>query len=118
MPELDGLEVCRRLRDTGDRTPVLMLTARDEVGDRVPGLEAGADDYLAKPFALDELLARAARAAAPHRVAMDEREVLRFDDLELDPALPRGTPRPAARSSSRGPSSCCSSCSCTTRARC
>src|SRR4051795_12377572 len=58
MPRLDGLEVCRRLRDTGDRTPVLMLTARDTIGDRVAGLEAGADDYLAKPFALDELLAR------------------------------------------------------------
>ena len=58
MPELDGLEVCRRMRDTGDRTPVLMLTARDEVGDRVAGLEAGADDYLPKPFALEELLAR------------------------------------------------------------
>ena len=58
MPELDGLEVCRRMRDTGDRTPVLMLTARDEVGDRVAGLDAGADDYLSKPFALEELLAR------------------------------------------------------------
>ena len=58
MPGLDGLEVCRRMRDTGDRTPVLMLTARDEVGDRVAGLEAGADDYLPKPFALEELLAR------------------------------------------------------------
>jgi two-component system response regulator MprA len=58
MPGLDGLEVCRRMRDTGDRTPVLMLTARDAVSDRVAGLEAGADDYLAKPFALEELLAR------------------------------------------------------------
>src|SRR3954451_23703132 len=58
MPQIDGLEVCRRMRDTGDRTPVLMLTARDAVDDRVAGLEAGADDYLAKPFALEELLAR------------------------------------------------------------
>src|ERR671935_1617500 len=58
MPGLDGLEVCRRLRDTGDRTPVLMLTARDAVDDRVAGLEAGADDYLPKPFALRELVAR------------------------------------------------------------
>jgi len=58
MPQLDGLEVCRRMRDTGDRTPVLMLTARDEVGDRVAGLEAGADDYLVKPFVLAELVAR------------------------------------------------------------
>src|SRR4051794_37841954 len=57
MPRLDGLEVSRRLRDTGDRTPVLMLTARDTIGDRVAGLEAGADDYLVKPFALEELLA-------------------------------------------------------------
>ncbi len=58
MPELDGLEVCRRLRAAGDRTPVLMLTARDAVPDRVEGLDAGADDYLVKPFALEELLAR------------------------------------------------------------
>ena len=62
---VDGLEVCRRLRQAGDRTPVLMLTARDAVDDRVAGLDAGADDYLVKPFALRELLARAARAAAP-----------------------------------------------------
>src|SRR5258708_4376747 len=55
MPGLDGLEVCRRMRDTGDRTPVLMLTAREAVGDRVAGLEAGADAYLSQPFALEEL---------------------------------------------------------------
>jgi two-component system, OmpR family, response regulator MprA len=58
MPRTDGLEVCRRLRRRGDRTPVLMLTARDAVASRVAGLEAGADDYLVKPFALEELLAR------------------------------------------------------------
>ena len=58
LPFLDGLSVCRQLRQRGDRTPVLMLTARAEVGDRVAGLDAGADDYLPKPFALDELLAR------------------------------------------------------------
>ena len=58
MPGLDGLEVCRRLRAGGDRTPILMLTARDAVADRVDGLDAGADDYLVKPFALEELLAR------------------------------------------------------------
>ena len=58
MPHVDGLEVCRRLRDGGDRTPVLMLTARDAIDDRVAGLDAGADDYLVKPFALRELLAR------------------------------------------------------------
>ena len=84
MPGLDGLEVCRRMRDTGDRTPVLMLTARDEVGDRVAGLEAGADDYLPKPFALEELLARV-RALLRRSGWSDEREALRFDDLELDP---------------------------------
>src|SRR5690348_12691736 len=58
MPRLDGIEVCRRMREGGDRTPVLMLTARGEVDDRVAGLDAGADDYLVKPFALRELLAR------------------------------------------------------------
>ena len=58
MPQVDGLEVCRRLREGGDRTPVLMLTAREEIDDRVAGLDAGADDYLVKPFALRELLAR------------------------------------------------------------
>ena len=58
MPRLDGLEVCRRLRSTGDDLPILVLTARDSVSERVAGLDAGADDYLPKPFALEELLAR------------------------------------------------------------
>ena len=84
MPGLDGLEVCRRLRDVGDRTPVLMLTAREGVGDRVAGLEAGADDYLAKPFALEELLARL-RALLRRSGWEADRQTLRFDDLELDP---------------------------------
>ena len=84
MPQLDGLAVCRRMRDTGDRSPVLMLTARDEVGDRVAGLEAGADDYLTKPFALEELLARL-RALLRRSGWEDDRQILRFDDLELDP---------------------------------
>ena len=85
MPGVDGLEACRRLRAAGDRVPVLMLTARDALGDRVTGLDAGADDYLAKPFALEELLARLRallklnRAAAPD----DTGRVLRFDDLEM-----------------------------------
>ena len=83
MPELDGLEVCRRMRDTGDRTPVLMLTARDEVGDRVAGLEAGADDYLPKPFALEELLARL-RALLRRTTADEDGGTLRFSDLTLD----------------------------------
>ena len=84
MPRLDGLEVCRRLRDVGDRTPVLMLTARDSIGDRVAGLEAGADDYLTKPFALEELLARL-RALLRRTGWEGERHVLRIDDLVLDP---------------------------------
>jgi two-component system response regulator MprA len=84
MPRLDGLEVCRRLRDTGDRTPVLMLTARDTIEDRVAGLEAGADDYLVKPFALDELLARL-RALLRRTGWEGQRKLLRFDDLTLDP---------------------------------
>ena len=85
MPGLDGLQVCRRLRDAGDRTPVLMLTARDAVDDRVAGLDAGADDYLVKPFALKELKARLRallrRAEAPDAA---DGSVLRFADLTLD----------------------------------
>ncbi len=84
MPHLDGLEVCRRLRDVGNRTPVLMLTARDTIGDRVAGLEAGADDYLVKPFALEELLARL-RALLRRTGWEGERRVLAYDDLVLDP---------------------------------
>jgi two-component system response regulator MprA len=83
MPRLDGLETCRRLRARGDSTPVLMLTARDDVPDRVAGLDAGADDYLVKPFALEELLARL--RALLRRTAVDESGVLRFADLTLDP---------------------------------
>jgi two-component system response regulator MprA len=84
MPEIDGLEVCRRLRALGDRTPVLMLTARDAVADRVEGLDAGADDYLVKPFALAELLARL-RALLRRTTAGGEGRPLRYADLELDP---------------------------------
>src|SRR5271156_5635859 len=84
MPGLDGLEVCRRMRATGDRTPVLMLTARTEVSERVAGLEAGADDYLAKPFAREELIARL--HALLRRTGWEGNEsILRFEDLELDP---------------------------------
>jgi two-component system response regulator MprA len=82
MPELDGLEVCRALRDGGDSMPVLMLTARDEIDQRVRGLDAGADDYLVKPFALEELLARL--RALLRRSAPDDEGVLRFEELELD----------------------------------
>ncbi|MEW2358918.1 response regulator transcription factor [Spirillospora sp. NPDC029432] len=92
MPRMDGLTTCRRLRAQGATMPVLMLTARDMVGDRVTGLDAGADDYLAKPFELDELLARvrallrrsamAAPAAAP--TGRGPQEVLAFDDLRMN----------------------------------
>jgi two-component system response regulator MprA len=84
MPRVDGLEVCRRLRAAGDRTPVLVLTARDGVPDRVRGLDAGADDYLVKPFALEELLARL-RALLRRSGGAGEHEILRFADLELRP---------------------------------
>ena len=84
MPHMSGLEVCRRLRANGDRTPVLMLTARDQVTDRVAGLDAGADDYLAKPFALEELLARL-RALLRRTTTEDDQGVLRFADLTIDP---------------------------------
>ena len=84
MPYVDGLEVCRQLRDGGDRTPVLMLTAREHVDDRVAGLDAGADDYLVKPFALRELLARL-RALLRRTADDDEQEnALGFVDLRLD----------------------------------
>ena len=82
MPAIDGLEVCRRLRAAGDRTPVLMLTARDAVADRVAGLDAGADDYLVKPFALKELKAR---LRALLRRSDPAGGPVRFADLELDP---------------------------------
>lgn len=86
MPILDGLETCRRLRAAGDDLPVLMLTARVEVGDRVLGLDVGADDYLAKPFALEELLARIRALLRRSRPLSDDAtdHVLRFTDLELD----------------------------------
>jgi two-component system, OmpR family, response regulator MprA len=84
MPNVDGLEVCRRIRRSGSRLPVLMLTARDEVADRVAGLDAGADDYVVKPFALAELLARV--RALLRRSADEAVDVIHFGDLELDPA--------------------------------
>jgi two-component system OmpR family response regulator len=87
MPRVDGLEVCRRLRAAGDRTPVLVLTARDGVADRVRGLDAGADDYLVKPFALDELLARLRAIARRGPVARPV--VLAVGDLRMDPSTRR-----------------------------
>jgi two-component system, OmpR family, response regulator MprA len=85
MPGIDGLEVCRRLRDAGDRTPVLMLTARDGIDDRVAGLDAGADDYLVKPFALKELKARLRALMRRADGAGEAPASLRFGDLTLDP---------------------------------
>jgi two-component system, OmpR family, response regulator MprA len=85
MPTMGGLEACRQLRAAGDRTPILMLTARDGISDRVAGLDAGADDYLVKPFALQELLARV--RALLRRVAVEEpdaAETMRLGDLTLD----------------------------------
>ena len=82
LPELDGLTVCRRLRDLGVTTPVLMLTARGSVRDRIHGLDAGADDYLPKPFDLDELLARL--RALRRRSAYDDQDVIEVDDLVID----------------------------------
>ncbi|MGZ4388622.1 MAG: response regulator transcription factor [Gaiellaceae bacterium] len=84
MPRMSGLEVCRRLRESGNRIPVLMLTARDQVEDRVEGLDAGADDYVVKPFALEELLARVRALLRRSGVADDDRPI-HFADLELDP---------------------------------
>jgi DNA-binding response OmpR family regulator len=91
LPDLDGFEVCRRHRESGGRTPLLMLTARDALPDRVRGLDSGADDYLTKPFAVDELLARL-RALARRPPATHD-AVLRYADVELSPA---------ARTASRG----------------
>ncbi len=86
MPGIDGLEVCRRLRAAGDRTPVLMLTARESIDDRVAGLDAGADDYLVKPFALRELQARLRALLRRTDEPGPGGAVLRFGDLALDPA--------------------------------
>jgi two-component system response regulator MprA len=83
MPGVDGLEVSRRLRRSGSKVPILMLTARDAIENRVEGLDAGADDYVTKPFALEELLAR---VRALLRRATGAEDMLRFADLELDPS--------------------------------
>jgi two-component system response regulator MprA len=85
MPGLDGLTLCRRVRAAGDRTPILMLTARHELDDRVAGLDAGADDYLVKPFALEELLARV-RALLRRTTPVDDPQTLRVGDMVLDPS--------------------------------
>jgi two-component system OmpR family response regulator len=87
LPGLDGFEICRRLRHDGIWTPVLMLTARDAVDDRVIGLDAGADDYLAKPFSFEELLARL--RALTRRAPRERPSVLEVGELRLDPAAHR-----------------------------
>ena len=84
LPGVDGLEVCRRLRQVNAQLPILLLTARDRVPDRVAGLDAGADDYLVKPFAFDELLARV--RALLRRTRAAEGEVYRYADLTINPA--------------------------------
>ncbi len=86
MPRMDGLEVCRQLRSTGDDLPILVLTARDTTSEKVAGLDAGADDYLPKPFALEELLARM-RALLRRTVSDDgsDSQKMSFSDLTLDP---------------------------------
>lgn len=87
MPQMDGLTLCRRLRTRGDRTPILIMTARTEVSDRVSGLDAGADDYLPKPFSLDELLARV--RALLRRTTPEAGGQLRVSDLRIDEAARR-----------------------------
>lgn len=90
MPDVDGMEVCRRIRAAGETFPILMLTARDSISDRVKGLDQGADDYLVKPFALEELLARlralVRRGAAGHAEAEPALPLLQYADLRLDTA--------------------------------
>ena len=117
MPRMDGIAVSTQLRARGDRTPILLLTARDAVADRVAGLDAGADDYLVKPFALEELLARLRALLQEERRVVGQRHALVRRPLARRRHA-RGATRRTARSSSRAPSSCCSSCSCSTRARC
>jgi two-component system response regulator MprA len=86
LPDIDGVEICHRIREAGDNTPILMLTARDAVNDRVEGLDAGADDYLVKPFDLPELLARL-RALLRRRVPAElDGGIVRFEDLILNSA--------------------------------
>jgi len=115
LPDMDGFEVCRRLRERGQWAPVIMLTARDAVADRVRGLDVGADDYLTKPFAFTEFVARTRallRRGAPERPAR-----LTVGDLTLDPAA-RTVHRARSRSICRPRSSLCLSTLCGTREKC
>jgi DNA-binding response OmpR family regulator len=83
LPGLSGLEICRRLRSVGDKVPIILLTVKDEVSDRISGLDAGADDYLVKPFSVDELLARV-RTHLRRSHQADKADVLEFEDLSLN----------------------------------
>ena len=107
MPGVDGLEVCRRLRRSGNSVPVLMLTARDEIENRVAGLDAGADDYVTKPFALEELLARV--RALLRRTSDELRTRSCASPTSSSIPAPARSGAAAASSSSRAPSSRCSS---------
>lgn len=91
MPGIDGLSVCRRIRDKGLTIPVLMLTARHEISDRVAGLDAGADDYLVKPYALDELLARLRALLRRTSVTGEDNSIVELADLAIDGAARRVT---------------------------
>ncbi len=82
LPGLSGVEICRRLRSTGNKVPIILLTAKDEVGDRVAGLDAGADDYVVKPFSIEELLARV--RAHLRRIQEADSDILQFADLKLN----------------------------------
>ncbi len=82
LPGMSGVEICRRLRSTGNKVPIIFLTARDEISDRVAGLDAGANDYVVKPFSIEELLARI--RAHLRQIQTDDSNVLRFQDLKLD----------------------------------
>lgn len=82
LPGMSGVEICRRLRSTGNKVPIIFLTARDEISDRVAGLDAGANDYVIKPFSIEELLARI--RAHLRQVQIDDANVLKFQDLKLD----------------------------------
>lgn len=86
LPDFSGVEICRRLRASNDHTPVLMLTARDDVRERVEALDAGADDYLTKPFSIEELLARVRARLRRRGTSSGEHETLKLADLELTPA--------------------------------
>ena len=115
MPEIGGLDVCRSLRRRSDPVPILVVTARDAVDDRVEGLDAGADDYLVKPFAVEELRARV-RALLRRTGAGDDALQLRRRDAR--PGDARGASAASGGCSSPAPSSTCSSSSCATRGRC